>query len=457
MLSDVPRPAWLASMTSDWDVIHPKQIFTERRERARDEDVHLTPSQTYGVLPQAEYMAVTGNRVVLNLTGQENMKHVEANDFIIHLRSFQGGIEYSTLPGKVSNAYTVLTPKTDIEPRFYRWVLKSSGYIQELNASTNQLRDGQSIKFADFAAIDLPLPPVEEQRRIADFLDDQVARIDEAIQLRTANIDRFKELRQWTVTTTVTGADSPEPRMASVPDGSGLAGAIATWGNQSRWTICKMRDLVRRTKDLGHADLPLLGVSLASGVRPRSTDDGRPAASLDLSGYKRVRPGDIVMNALGKPHGSIGRSSVEGITSPAYWVMETTSFADSRYLHYLLRSEHMVNEYQRLGKYLPPNQFDISWDEFRDIAMPIPPVDEQAQIADFLDDFEESLEEQVALETRGISLLEERKRALITAAVTGELDVTTARPIGMGKWVPNVGAGVDAPAVAQASSIGGIG
>ena len=136
----------------------------------------------------------------------------------------------------------------------------------------------------------------------------------------------------------------------------------------------------------GRTDLPLLGVSVAHGVRPRWADDGRPAASLDLSTYKLVEPGDIIMNALGKPHGSIGRASTWGITSPAYWVLRSRKDIESTYAHHLLRSSWAVSQYKGLGKYLPPNQFDISWEVFGGIHVDLPTPSEQRRIADFLDE-----------------------------------------------------------------------
>lgn len=172
---------WLPEIPTSWQIANPKTLFSERTQKSTVSDIHLTPSQKFGVLPQSEYMEMTGGSVVLNLTGSDNMKHVEKNDFIIHLRSFQGGIEHSNYSGKVSNAYCVLKPTQQIEPRYFRWVLKSQGYIQELNATTDQLRDGQSIKFEQFASIGLPLPPIEVQRRIADYLDEKSRTIDECI------------------------------------------------------------------------------------------------------------------------------------------------------------------------------------------------------------------------------------------------------------------------------------
>lgn len=123
---------WPATVPAGWRVVPAKGAFIERREKSGPDDVHLTPSQSYGVLPQNEYMRITGNRVVLNLEGQDNMKHVEPDDFVIHLRSFQGGIEWSGVAGKVSMAYTVLTRGTT------RWSLSSFDGCSSLRGTSKR-------------------------------------------------------------------------------------------------------------------------------------------------------------------------------------------------------------------------------------------------------------------------------------------------------------------------------
>ena len=196
---------WMPAIPETWSVVPAKAIFSERSERNLPDDVHLTPSQVLGVLPQAEYMERTGNSVVMNLEGKDNMKHVEPDDFIIHLRSFQGGLERSTYAGKVSAAYTVLTPHGQALPDYYRWLLKSAAYVQELRTTTNQLRDGQSIRFGDFAKVRLPLPPLAEQEAVARFLEAEVLRIDALIEEANAIADVLKERRDALISAAVTG------------------------------------------------------------------------------------------------------------------------------------------------------------------------------------------------------------------------------------------------------------
>ena len=86
---------WLGAIPAEWAVKPANAVLHERKVKSFPGDEHLTPSQSHGVLPQSEYMSRTGNKVVLNLTGADSMRHVEPNDFISHLRSFQGGFEHS--------------------------------------------------------------------------------------------------------------------------------------------------------------------------------------------------------------------------------------------------------------------------------------------------------------------------------------------------------------------------
>ena len=118
---------WMGEIPSHWRDINPKALFTQRKERAKEGERQLTASQQYGVLYQDEYMSLTGSRVVIVQKDFDILKHVEAGDFVISMRSFQGGIEYSPVSGSISSAYVMLIPNKElVYPPFYRWLLKSS-------------------------------------------------------------------------------------------------------------------------------------------------------------------------------------------------------------------------------------------------------------------------------------------------------------------------------------------
>ena len=183
------------------------------------------------------------------------------------------------------------------------------------------------------------------------------------------------------------------------------------------WECTKLKACLSRQKRYDRIDLPLLSVNLPRGVVLREEGDGRPAPSQDLSGYQEVRPGDLVMNQLGKPHGALGVSDYHGIISPAYFVAAIGERAEPRFLHHLLRTRLYISEYERRGKYMPPSQFDISWERFRDIDVALPPVAEQRAIADYLDTETTRIDALITKKRRMIELLDERRRLVVSATL----------------------------------------
>ena len=131
---------WVGEIPEDWESINPKALFSQRKEKATAGERQLTASQQYGVIYQDEYMALTGSKVVTVEKDFDILKHVEAGDFVISMRSFQGGLEYSTKTGSISSAYVMLIPNLNmVFPRFYRWLLKSSVYINALQSTSNMV------------------------------------------------------------------------------------------------------------------------------------------------------------------------------------------------------------------------------------------------------------------------------------------------------------------------------
>ena len=192
------------------------------------------------------------------------------------------------------------------------------------------------------------------------------------------------------------------------------------------WRATKLRSFLTRRKQTNRSGLHLLSVNLPKGVVPRQEGDGRTAPSLDLSGYQEARPNDLVMNQLGKPHGALGVSDHHGIISPAYFVAEISNEAVPRFVHHLLRTRLYISEYERRGKCLPPSQFDISWEQFRDIPVALPSLPKQQQIADYLDTETARIDTLISKKRRLIGLLAEYRTALITQTVTHGLPPASA-------------------------------
>jgi type I restriction enzyme S subunit len=322
------KSKWLESINSDWRIVPGNALFSERKAKSLPSDVHLTPSQTYGVLPQADFIQLSGGSVVLNLTGAENMKHVEVNDFIIHLRSFQGGIEHSNYKGKVSNAYCVLKPNNNVEPQFFKWVLKSPGLIQELNATTDQLRDGQSIKFEQFRKIGFPLPERDVQIDIANYLDKKVSVIDTLIEQYLRQLNLGKELFAALLesyTSIDFNIQDPKIRIRR---------------------ISKLDTVVEIPADM-ESDVTFLGLE---DVQPGNLGNFNRFKSLEevRSGYSRFIEGDILLPkvspSFGQGRAVIAPKSVTkvGFASTEIYSIRANNPFDSQYLCACLRARNFL-------------------------------------------------------------------------------------------------------------------
>ena len=196
---------WLGYIPSHWRVVPAKALFAQSKETRHETDVQLTASQKYGIISQEDYMERQNYKIVLADKGLENWKHVEPNDFIISLRSFQGGLEISYIPGCITWHYIVLKPKAGVEPEYFKWLFKSPRYIQALQLTANFIRDGQDLRFSNFVQVPLPLIPMDEQKEIAEYLNKETARIDSIIADITEQIEKLKEYRQSVISEVVTG------------------------------------------------------------------------------------------------------------------------------------------------------------------------------------------------------------------------------------------------------------
>lgn len=196
---------WLGMVPEHWEVWQSRRLFTQRKERLMAEDEQLTASQKYGVIPQKLFMELEDQRVMQVFTGSEILKHVEPNDFVISMRTFQGGIEHSAYRGCVSSAYVPLIPSKKVLPEFFRYLFKSLTYIQALQSTTNLVRDGQALRFDNFAQVPLPVVTLDEQHRIVDFLDSETNKIDKLIEKSKKSIELAKEHRTALISAAVTG------------------------------------------------------------------------------------------------------------------------------------------------------------------------------------------------------------------------------------------------------------
>ena len=186
------------------------------------------------------------------------------------------------------------------------------------------------------------------------------------------------------------------------------------------WEVSQLKYATRWKSEKGCPNAPVLSLYRDFGVVPKdSRDDNHNVTSLDTSNYKVVDVGDLVINKMKAWQGTMAVSDYRGIVSPAYHVCSITSNkVNKRYLHHLLRNPAYLPEYARLSTGMRIGQWDLGFDDFKNIPFLIPPLDEQAKIADYLDNGCASLDATLSKTRSSIEEYKKLKQAVITQAVT---------------------------------------
>lgn len=286
-----------------------------------------------------------------------------------------------------------------------------------------------SMTQSDLKAVRLPLHPYEHQRVIADFLDRETAQIDELIGKQNALIKLLGERRKAVVERAVT--KGLEPTAPMKPSGALWLGMVP-----EHWSVLPVGRLYREVDNRRGpgSDLPLLSVSIHRGVLPRDEMgyDKEPRAD-DMSNYKRVNAGDVVLNRMRAFQGGLGESKQAGIVSPDYMVIRPRpEHVTGHFLASLMRTgwfvEHMASRLRGIGTVDQGNARTprINPGDLAGIVVAVPPLSEQRSIGAAVEKQMSDLDSLSQLATRAVELLRERRSALITAAVTGKIDVRGA-------------------------------
>jgi type I restriction enzyme, S subunit len=182
------------------------------------------------------------------------------------------------------------------------------------------------------------------------------------------------------------------------------------WKSAPMWTITTRKDVK------GYPDAELLSVYREFGViRKSDRDDNHNVESEDLSKYKFVNKGDLVLNKMKTWQGALGVSSYEGIVSPAYYVCKLNKSVHGPYIHYLLRSTPYIAMFAAASKGIRVGQWDLPYEEFRAIPVLLPPLEEQRVRADFLDEQLSIIDHAIEFKLRQIACLKEESKGLTLA------------------------------------------
>ena len=275
-----------------------------------------------------------------------------------------------------------------------------------------------SLRVLDLNKYVVYAPTYEEQCKIASFLEEKCHRIDAVIEQTRASIEEYKKLKQGFITKAVTKGI----RANRILKESGIPwiGEIPV-----EWDVKKLKSSIKWKSEKGQPDAVVLSLYRDYGVIPKdSRDDNHNVTSLDTSTYKVVNKGDLVINKMKAWQGSMAVSDYDGIVSPAYHVcIITNPEINIKYLHYLLRNQQYLPEYRRLSTGLRIGQWDLGFEDFRNIPFILPPFDEQEEIVEFIENKLNLIDELIAQKEAFLTELDSYKASLIFECVTGKKEV----------------------------------
>ena len=422
---------WIGEIPEGWEVKKIKHLCNDEPDSFQDGDWIESP---YIVDEGIRYLTTgnvgdgkfkeQGNGYISEKTFSElNCKYAYPNDLVISRLNAPYGRACILPQGeeKYVLAVDIVILRTNHEKRFLCYAMQCDGYqnvVQDGAKGTTMKR----ISRTNLGNIHLPIPKYDEQSKISDYLDTECARIDAVIEQTRASIEEYRKLKQSVITQAVTKGIRPGRRM--VNSGVDWIGQIP-----DEWAVFRIANLYDERNERGTDDLPILTVSINTGISdheiPDEEKDRVVVRSEDRTLYKRVCPGDLAYNMMRAWQGAFGAVRVDGMVSPAYVVAKpkTLGILDSRYIEALLRTPAAVEEMHRYSRGITDFRLRLYWPEFKNICVCVPSVKEQIEIADYIDAKAAEIDALIQKKQRLLETLESFKKSLIFEYVTGKKEV----------------------------------
>jgi type I restriction enzyme S subunit len=357
-----------------WEKKNGDFIFESISDKKHNSDLPiLAITQDNGAIPRE----LIDYNVSVSEKSIESYKVVQEGDFIISLRSFQGGIEYSIYKGICSPAYIILRPKLSVNNFFFKHHFKTVAYIKELQKNLEGIRDGKMISYKYFSEIKLPFPSILEQTKISTFLNI----IDEKLLMLKGKKKLLEQYKKGVIQKVFS-------QQIRFKDQNG--------NNFPDWTTEKLGELTFKVdkKNKEKIKYPIYSINNIVGFLPQSDQfEGMDSndRGYDISLYKIIESNTFAYNPARINVGSIGFSGdlSKVIISSLYVCFKTKDLVEDRYLmHYTktIKFNKSVHSVQEGGVRLY-----LFFDNFSKIYIPLPCNQEQIKIAEFLSAIDEKI------------------------------------------------------------------
>ena len=407
---------WIGEIPSHWSCVKIKHLLRERVDKSEDGiGEPLSMSQKYGLIPTSQM------DVVPNLaTSYVGAKRTRQGDMVLNkLKAHLGVFALSAYDGLVSPDYAVYygTGRADLE--YLEYLFKTPLYVSEFIKKTTGVAIGFNRLYTDdLFSIPAHYPPMQEQKRIVDYLKDKTLKIEQYVSARERERELLDSLKQSEIANVVTKGLTPNVRMkdSDIP----WIGMIPEhWETRTLSQMARVHFI--SNKNVHHQNL----LSLSYGkivCKDINTTEGLLPASFD--NYQIVEDGNIVLRLtdLQNDHKSlrVGLSTQEGIITSAYLAIEAFTGILPKYLYFLLHSIDVKKVFYSMGNGLRQS---LNWTELRKLKCIVPPILEQQAIVDYIEAKLSKIDSCMADLQTEIDYLKEFKQRLISDVVTGQICV----------------------------------
>jgi type I restriction enzyme, S subunit len=412
---------WLGEIPSHWTVRRMKYVVRETDSRsASGKEQLLRISQYTGVTQRsrADGLEEPDTRAD-SLIGY---KRVEPNDLVINIMlAWNGSMGVSKYSGIASPAYCVYRFGSDVHPWYFHNLLRSPAYKARIKASSTGVVESRLRLYSDdLGRIEAMLPPPAEQAAIVRFLDWANGRLERAIRAKRKVIVLLNEQKQAIIHRAVTrGLD---PSVPLKPSGISWLGEIP-----QHWEVLRSKYIYREVDSRSTTgEETHLSMSQKFGLIPSSQIEEKRLVSESYVGAKLCEKGDLVLNRLKAHLGVFALAPERGLVSPDYTVLRPVRELEERYFEVVYRTPACRVELRQRAKGIVQGFWRLYTDDFYDIRLPVPPMNEQADIMTQLDIDLSGVNSAMSRLEREIELLREYRTRLVADVVTGKLDVREA-------------------------------
>ncbi len=414
---------WIGEIPENWETVRTKNVATLSNGNSIKDDEKSQYEDSTDAIPYISTKDIDSLHNIDYCNGMyvkndnPNFKVAHKNSILMCIEGGSAGIKKAKLKQDVCfvNKLCCFEPKS-IDSDYLYYFLNSPKYEDHFKSLMSGLIGGVSI--SDLKNINCTLPPLSEQQKIAAFLDEKCGAIDEIISKTEQSIEEYKKLKQSVITKAVTkGIRSNRPMQDSNIE---WIGEIPT-----DWEIMKLKFVFEIKKDIaGKEGYTVLSIT-QTGIKPKNITSNEGQQASDYSKYQLVDKGDFAMNHMDLLTGWVDISKYDGVTSPDYRVFRLKKINNcDRYFLYMMQLCYLNKIFYGFGQGVSGfGRWRLPADMFLNFLIPIPPLDEQKEIADYLDEKCAEIDTLIEKKQQFLAEIANYKKSLIYEYVTGKKEV----------------------------------